>query len=394
MDLLYLGYVVDKESCDDLIGASVAGNNMQLGVLEELHNIMGSRLNVISIYPTAAYPKAKKLLVRKEERVIFPRQTAIFVPFLNVPIIKQVWTSLSVYFMAKNFISENRNCKILTFNAFPHVGLAAKWLSKKYGIESVCLLADLPIDVINRNIISKLFRKIFDNLTLKCIISYSKLIVLNKNAAIRYAPGKPYLLIDGGISIKADSKARGLNETLLKHKEKIVLFAGTLNEYNGIPALIEAMKYVKNNDVRLHIYGTGPLKNFVVEKAEEIPNIEYKGSVGNEKMRSIQAEADLLINPRPINDPVSQVTFPSKLIEYMLSGTAVLTSKLSGLTQEYFERVYLLEDTDALSIAKDIEEVLGLPPEDLANTAKKAREFIINNKLWSIQTKKIYEFIN
>src|SRR4051794_37978308 len=91
---------------------------------------------------------------------------------------------------------------IFTFNMFPQIGLPAKWLKQKYGVQVISLLADLPIDDrVNRKGISKFLRKWFDTLTKKTINFCDKIIVLNKNAAERFAPNTDYIIIDGGINI-------------------------------------------------------------------------------------------------------------------------------------------------------------------------------------------------
>lgn len=397
MDLLFLGYTIDEKNCDKLHGhgVSVAGNNMQLGIIEGLYNIIGSKLKVISVYPISSFPKTKRIWVKGEYIYVLPNIKAKTVSFLNIPVVKQFWIVFSTYFLTKKLIKKNKNCKIITFNAFPHVGLAAKWLSKKYGIETICILADLPIDVIKRNIFGRFLRKIMEILTLDCIKSFTKNIVLNKNAAILFAPNKPYLVIDGGISCKdcINQKNKNREMKVINKNEKIILFTGTLNKYNGIYELIEAMKYIKFKDIKLHIYGDGPLSNYVKELANKFFNIEYKGLLPNKEIRRLQASADLLINPRPIDNPISKVTFPSKLIEYMLSGTPVLTSDLPGLTEEYKEKVFLIEKIEAISIANSIDRVFSLPKHKLTEKGLIAKNFIINNKTWSIQTKKIYDFI-
>ena len=54
--------------------------------------------------------------------------------------------------------------------------------------------------------------------------------------------------------------------------------------------------------------------------------------------------ATLLINPRFSNEEYTKYSFPSKNMEYMASGTPILTTKLPGMPKEYYEYIYLFEE--------------------------------------------------
>ncbi|WP_338778805.1 glycosyltransferase [Metabacillus sp. FJAT-52054] len=392
MKLLYIGYAIPKDICDHQRGASVAGNNMQIGVVQELKKKFKDDMEILTIYPTAPYPKVKKLWVRKKQLRISDNCYVKCVSYLNIPIVKQIWQVFSVYVAARKFISNNKQTKILTFNAFPAIGLPVKYLSEKYNCETICLLADLPIDMEKRNIISKFLRILMDKLTEISIKNFDKLIVLNQRAIKEYAPETPYIIVDGGFSPKENKCEKEEKRIYEQSGEVILLFSGSLVEYNGIRQLIESMKYVYNN-VKLYIYGDGPLRRYVMDQCITYSNIEYKGKVPNEEMIKIQKKVYMLINPRPKDDPISLVTFPSKIFEYMLSGTPVLTTKLNGLTKAYLEHISILDDENAEKMGESINKALKVPYNELMSKAAFGKEFILKEKNWGKQSKKIFNFI-
>jgi glycosyltransferase involved in cell wall biosynthesis len=388
MKVLFLGYAVNRETASQLYGASVAGNKMQVNVLEQLAKYSDMDLRCITIYPVAAYPKGK-LLIKREKICLFDSFYSLKIGFLNLPILKQVCETFSTYFEGKRLIKKYKIKTIFTFNMFPEVGLPAKWLKKKYGCNIVTLLADLPIDdTVGRKGISKVLRRIFDHLTWKGITLCDKIITLNKYAIQLFSPDKPYIVMEGGLD------SRDINEIPVKTStKKNLVYSGALVEYSGIINLIKAMQYVEDKEAILNIYGSGQITEYVVQCAEKMDNVRYWGKIDNNSMKRIQSEAYLLINPRPVDNLISKVTFPSKIFEYMVSGTPVLTTRLNGFTEEYYDKMFFVKNNEPMELAGKINEIMGLPSSDLRKKALLAREFVLENKTWEKQCKKIYEFI-
>ena len=80
-------------------------------------------------------------------------------------------------------------------------------------------------------------------------------------------------------------------------------------------------------------------------------------------------------------------------MEYMLSGTPLLTTNLPAMPKEYKKYIYIIENETIEGIRKKIEEILELNSEELLEKGKNAREFVIKNKNNVIQCKKIIKFI-
>jgi|GEM_PF-2277533 len=388
MKVLFLGYAISREEDSKIYGASVAGNKMQINLLEQLSHYQDIDLKSITIYPTAAYPRGK-VLVRRQSIHLFDAFYSRKVGFINLPIIKQIFETLATYFEANRLVKKEGIKTIFTYNMYPQVGLPAKWLKKKYGCEIVTLLADLPIDeAVGRKGFSVILRKYFDYLTCNAILYCDKIITLNKYAVKLYAPNSSYIVMEGGVEL-SNQKDMPVKE----YKEKNIVYSGALVEYNGIINLIKAMKYVKDQEVILHIYGRGQLENYVNYCTTKMPNVKYHGKVDNTRMMQIQREAYLLVNPRTVDDPIAMVTFPSKILEYMMSGTPVLTTKLNGFTEDYFDKMFFVEQNEPIILANKINEIMCVPIDELDKKALLAKQFVLENKNWKKQCEKIYEFI-
>lgn len=386
MKILFLGYAVNENIVSELSGSSVAGNKMQLNLIHNMAKIVED-LKVISIYPVATWPNEKQKKICKKQIDLGEGVEATRVSFWNLPLVKQVSQILSVYREARVYVKENPEAIIMTANMYPQVGVPAVWLKKRAAM-LVPILADLPIDSdYQRKGFTKILRRLFDNQTKKSILCADKVVVLNKKARDIYAPDKECIVIEGGINPKEYKDMLSSSGAT----EKKIVYGGSLSEYSGVKELVDAMSYVNNQDIVLEIYGAGVLKEYILK--EESARIRYCGTVTNEEMLKIQQSAWLLVNPRPVEDPIAQVTFPSKIFEYMMSGTPVLTTRLNGFTEEYEDKLFFASDSSPGKLSEAINWIDKQTPELLEQMALSARNFLLREKTWEIQVKKIVDFI-
>ena len=370
---------------------------MQIGIIKSLKKILKEDLFILTQIPIAAYPKERKICLCSGSIRLTNDIHAEKVPFLNIFCLKQMFLLINTFILICNWSRRNlnKNKIIICYNAFPFVSIPAVLASKIFNIRTICIFADPPIDSEKGNTIRRL-AKYTENVSFtKYIKQFSGLIVLNEDSIRKYAPKLNYILIDGGFDVsETPINPPGGQWLNINGNDKLrIVFSGALVEYNGIKNLVSSLQYVKNTHISLEIYGLGPLEDYVINASQIDKRIKYMGNVPNSEMLKIQQNAGILINPRPVNDRVSQYTFPSKMIEYLLSGTPVITTKLNGLSIEYLNNVFAINGEKPTDIAETIELVLTQDKEYLVQKATKAREFIENEKSWDNHSYKIMEFI-
>ena len=152
------------------------------------------------------------------------------------------------------------------------------------------------------------------------------------------------------------------------------------------------MQYMKNQDIELRIYGDGYLREYVLESTRKDNRIMYFGQVSNEQIKCYQRDADILINPRQVDNQISKYTFPSKTFEYFSSQTIVVSTRIPSYPDEYLDKMVLAEDSPE-GLAEAIQKVLDMSCAEKEKIEDRAYEFIINEKRWSVQIKKMYSFI-
>lgn len=77
----------------------------------------------------------------------------------------------------------------------------------------------------------------------------------------------------------------------------------------------------------------------------------------------------------------------------MTSGIPLLTTKLLGMPEEYYEYVYLFDDESVEGMSKKIDEVLNLSEETRKQTGLRARKFILEEKNNVKQTQKMIDLM-
>lgn len=390
--IIFLGYVLSPQKANLVSGVSIAGNKMQWNVIKNLSAKENIQLTCVVVTPLASYPNEKTIWKKYEKEELMSKVISYNVSYCNLPFIKQIWQIINIYCMAKKIIKKTEADTLLCFNLFPQIGIPMRWLKRKFPkLDTVCLLADLPIDDnTKRKGISVWLRSLFEKSTWKSMEKCDRYIVLNKNVIKKNLPGKPYIVVDGGVD---EEDIEHYKTPSKKKREYNVLFSGALTEYNGILNLIKAMELIENDQIYLDIYGSGYLENEVKRAMGLNSHIRYHGTISNQEIMKKQQEAWLLINPRLVNDSISQVTFPSKTFEYLLSGTPVLSTKLNGYGEEYDDVIIYIKDDSPQQIALAIQDVFSRSEEELKAISEKAKLFVISNKNWAIQSEKILDFL-
>lgn len=202
---------------------------------------------------------------------------------------------------------------------------------------------------------------------------------------------RPYVVLEGHSDIAMKDVENRIEQ---KRSPRVCLYAGSLMRVYGIESLV--CGFVKANipNSELHIYGDGDFRKELERLAEENPTVKYMGIAPNSEIVEAELKATLLVNPRPTNEEYTKYSFPSKNMEYMASGTPVLTTKLPGMPQEYNKYVYLLEDESADGVCAALKEILTKPEEELHQKGLDAKNFVMEEKNNCVQAKKVLEMIN
>lgn len=197
---------------------------------------------------------------------------------------------------------------------------------------------------------------------------------------------KPYVVLEGHVDAKEGKKIPVTNKLTEKF---IVMYAGNVAKKYGIAYLVEGFIKANIKDSELHLYGNGDYSTELIEISKKNPNVIYFGERLNTEIIEAEKNATLLVNPRPSKDEYTKYSFPSKNMEYMLSGTPLLTTILPGMPMEYLDYIFTLKEENAKGMAKRLLEISNMNVEDLKRKGELAREFVLREKTNLKQARKV-----
>ena len=157
--------------------------------------------------------------------------------------------------------------------------------------------------------------------------------------------------------------------------------------------LVDAFKSIDASDIELHLYGNGSYVNTLADDMKTDSRIKYLGVCTNELIVEAEKKATLLVNPRFTHETFVKYSFPSKNMEYMASGTPLLTTKLPGMPKEYEEYVFLFNEETTKGYAQALNLVLSMPEDALVRKGQAAREFVLREKNHVVQARRIIRLI-
>lgn len=302
-----------------------------------------------------------------------------YIPAVRHPALKALFMGFGTFF--RTLTMGDRKSVVIVDCLNRITALSALLAAKLSGKKCIGIITDLP-EMLGG---SKLYQGVADFVIRNCT-GY----ILLTEAMNDYLKNdrKPYVVLEGHSDITMADKLPALEK---KDSKRIVFYAGAVGCVYGLPNLVEGFRMANLQDTELHIYGPGDYVEELTRIAQADNRVFYGGMLMNTQIVEKEQQATLLVNPRPTHEEFVKYSFPSKTMEYMASGTPVLTTVLPGMPKEYHPYVFLLEDETAEGIAAKLKEVLEASDEDLFRKGCEARRFVLEEKNNVIQARKILE---
>lgn len=395
MNIIYVSSVCSKNKFEYLRDNGIIKTIPQA---QKYHQLLVDGLSKIidgEIFTVTAIPtnrKWSKQFKYKKEQECVDNVTYIYEEFYNYPVLRQLSLTANGFKTIKRLCKEHKNtvivCDVLNYS----ISKSAIKVGKKYGVKTVGIVTDIPgMLKAKKNGFSKIIDDYFIRKKLSLIEKFDSYLLLAEamNEVINKKK-KPYVVIEGQSDVgmlDVDNKFEN------KIKPKVIMYAGSLHKEYGVKILADAFISGNYEGFELHIYGDGNYASELQSLASVNSAVKFFGLVSNEEVVKRQLSATLLVNPRPTNADFVKYSFPSKTMEYMASGTPLLTTRIPSMPNEYYKHVYFIEDETVSGVKKALTDVLSKSDEELYNKGKQAKEFILKEKNNLIQAKKIIEFI-
>lgn len=310
-----------------------------------------------------------------------------YIPFLNISVLKHLCLFFYAFVYVLFWGCRNKHEKAIVCDVLSiSVCMGALLASKINRVRSVGVVTDI-YGLMVGNAKSSLITKLACFLNNCYVSSFDRYVLLTSQMNERVNPKrKPHIVMEALCDLSM-ANINVLNEGKPSHRT--VIYAGGIHERYGLKMLAEAFVKADIPDARLVYYGSGPYVEEFRTLCAEHPNLEYRGVAPNEEIVAEELKATLLVNPRPTTEEFTIYSFPSKNMEYMASGTPLLTTKLPGMPVEYHQYVYLFEEESIQGYAEALKKVLSEPNDNLHAKGVQAKNFVLQNKNYIVQAQRV-----
>lgn len=352
MSNVFVGFFYDDEKAAELLSVtkgsiSAAANQYQQGFLSGL----GEETRILTTVSMGIYPRrSRKLFFKKEQkRCAFGDIT--YLPFVNFYFIKDMMFRSGLYRALRKIIGSQEQTTVYIYSLNVVFEKVMASLKRKFGdrVQFCLIIPDLPgkYGIVRKGILG-----IRDRLEIAPKMKLTKWAdnyVFLTEAMKELFPSKPYAVVEGFLPQEHFDRTAS-------RIPKSVLYTGTLAEAFGINTLLEAFSSIKDPQAQLWICGAGGAEEKVLHMVQADPRIQFKGFLPKNQITQLQSQCDVLVNPRTDEGEFTKYSFPSKTMEYLLSGSKVVMYRLPGIGEEYYRYIRTVETPGAEALARALQE--------------------------------------
>lgn len=400
MDLAFIGGVFKNEKDialkNGIKGVHYAANAFQWNIIEGLEHWHGAPLEIINVPFVGCYPNQhRNLYFRKESWSHCDKANDACVGFLNIWGVKNIFRAKGTADQVVKWIKSrsSREKVVLAYSAHMPFLWALRAVKRIAPETTTCLVVpDLP-NYMNMSKEKKPFYRLFkalDNRMIGNLMKYVDLFVLlTEPMAEKINIGdRRYVVIEGMVNGK-DIKPFVPPSS----SKKTILYTGTLNYKYGIGELLKSFQNIDDEDFELWICGQGEAEEEIKARALIDKRIKWFGMVSRDHALELQHQALVLINPRPPLGEYVKYSFPSKNLEYLLSGRPLIAYKLPGIPDEYNKYIFYVDPYKETGLTETIITLCNKPAEELHEMGLAARKYVLEEKNNITQSLKIYNLI-
>jgi len=376
----------------------MSNHNFEMSIINGLchqNDIIFKCLTYPGVY---SYPYNNKRFYTKKESYEYKSTSIYSVGFCNLPILKEIWATLSLAIQIVRFCSKQSGDRVNIIINTPNQNILkavsiAKNFTKK-DITQTVIIPDIPSMVTSMtktNSVKGKFLNYMNESLMRKLSSVNGLVLLTEDM-MDFISNKSIkrIIMEGIVDVETMSSEMIYEEP----KQEIILYTGTLLKMFGVMNLVRAFQLIENENIQLWLCGAGDSVQEIEDAAKTDKRIKFYGLVDSQTALTLQRQATILVNPRTSDGEYTKYSFPSKTMEYLLAGKTVIINRLKGIPDEYFEYAFTPTDESIEALANCINEVIGLDFDFRLEKAKSGRNFVMNNKNSQVQVSRILEMIS
>ena len=399
MKVFFLGSLINDKTLDNIAinskvkpsNAPVNFENMMIKGLEEA----GADTTVVSLPTVSIYPGGNLLFWgRRKEKLNFGKEVR-WLPCINLMFLKQMCATVGTYAELFCWLVKNRKTEdkvIMNYSVYPPYSKPTQVLGKLFKTKTCCIISDLPAYLYKMHETKGLMTFLNDHYSKKMVklqTHFDSYILLTEHMAKKMKiESKPAILVEGF----SDESIFANTDDVPKAEKKTVMYAGALSKSFNVDKLLDGFMQLEG-DYNLWLFGFGDLVDYIHQCEKRDNRIHYFGKVDRKTLLEHQKAAHLLVSVKSPDEDHANYAFPSKILEYMTSGTAVASTTVGGIPKEYFDYIFPIDGCDSVNIKNAMDKYLSLDEDILVQKGLKSRQYAIDMKNYSVQGSRIVDFL-
>lgn len=374
-------------------GKLMSGKVAEGCLLEGFDAIMPEKLDTVNSFRYPAFPKGPMRVKRVEwQRTEGARDVSV--SYLNLPYLSILSREKALVKEAKAWcraVPKDEPIRVLVYSMHSPFMKAAAAIKRMRPDACVSMLVlDLPQFMdLHMSRLKKLLKAMDWRKIKKLMKKVDKYVLYSRHmASFLGLKDGSWTVMEGAFDTKS-----AIDETPEKQAGKLpIMYSGILDMRYGIPELLDAFSELDGR-FELWFTGTGNAVPLIEERAKNDPRIKNFGFLPSRRELLLkQKEAAMLISTRRSDEAASDYCFPSKLFEYMVSGNPVLSARIGGIPEEYFDYLIEMKSTSAADIRAAILAVADMSEEERQKRGEAGRRFILEQKNNKAQAAHILSF--
>ncbi len=289
-----------------------------------------------------------------------------------------------------------RNCRpgdiLIVYNPTLHTLPAL--FSKFIGCRIVVDYVDIPGTKIIKNPILRILDKFSEKFFLKFCNNYTTSSTAIKERIKKVNNKANILMYHGTVHHGKDARSKKDLEYKIDADNINIFYLGAMFKFSGVDRLIKAFNTVeKDNNIGLYLCGSGREKHTFEELAMRTDPKKIKFlQLSDEELYPFMKQMDILVLPY-INSYRNRFNFPSKIIDYLWSGKAILATNVGQIPEilKNGENALIVED-DIESLRSGLETLIK--DNELRNKlSENAKDYYKNNFTPNIVKEKVIRFL-
>jgi len=391
--MAFIGAIVPDEPRFHGPAFNRAGQMFQQELVLSLSRV-GLKPSVIySIEPMPAFPRSRRWFPVTGRVQLANGLEVHLLPFLNVQPLKPITAGMTLLgrLLVWGWRQRGRSKLVHCVNLTMPPGLIVLLAARLIGAKASVSLLDIytPGEIVPDRPANRLDFWMQRHL----IPRFDGHMVASQAIAEDFAPGRRVCRIEGGVRPEDFADSGVIRDASSSASRFRVVLAGSLEPYNGVVLALDAIAGLPSNDFELIVAGRGSLAPLVEERAKRDARIHYVGFLEFREVLALYRSADVLLNVRITQTLDTQHFFPSKLMEYLASGTPVISTCTGHVEHEFGGLLYLLREETPEALAALLQEIAKQPADDLVRIGRQARAYILGHKTWDRQGEKLANYL-